>query len=55
MKISIITATFNSENSLKETLNSLFNQDYNNIESIIIDGNSTDSTLGIVERFHNKS
>lgn len=55
MKISIITATFNSENSLKATLNSLFNQDYNNIESIIIDGNSTDSTLGIVERFHNKS
>lgn len=51
MKISIITATFNSEKSLCYSLDSLFNQDYKNIECIIIDGDSKDSTLGIIKKY----
>ncbi len=45
MKISIITATYNSENSIERCLDSVKNQSYDNIEHIIIDGFSTDSTL----------
>ncbi len=51
MKISIITATYNSEIFLKETIISVINQSYRNIEYIIIDGGSTDSTCQIVEEF----
>ena len=45
MKISIITVTFNSEKTLQDTLDSVLRQDYRNIEHIIIDGGSTDSTV----------
>ncbi|MDD2576476.1 MAG: glycosyltransferase, partial [Bacteroidales bacterium] len=50
-KISIITVTFNAEKVLERTLRSIKKQDYNNIESIIIDGESTDGTLKIVEKY----
>lgn len=49
MKVSIITATYNSSNSIKRTLDSIASQDYKNIEHIIIDGGSTDATLDIVK------
>lgn len=48
MKVSIITATYNSSKLLKRTLNSVQNQDYDNIEHIIIDGGSTDGTIEIL-------
>ena len=51
MKISIITATYNSSKSLKSCINSLIKQDYENIEYIIIDGNSSDSTTDIVNDY----
>lgn len=54
MKASIIMATFNSEKYLKETLLSIFSQIYSNIESIVIDGNSTDGTLSILQKYQNK-
>jgi glycosyltransferase involved in cell wall biosynthesis len=47
MKISIITPTYNSSKTISDTLNSINGQTYNNIEHIIIDGNSTDNTLEI--------
>jgi glycosyltransferase involved in cell wall biosynthesis len=50
-RISIITATFNSEATVKDTLMSVERQTYDNIEHIIIDGNSTDHTLEIVAGF----
>lgn len=50
MKISIITITFNSEKSLEKTIQSVISQDYDDIEYIIVDGKSTDSTLDIVEK-----
>ncbi len=50
-KISIITVTFNAEEVLGRTLESIRNQEYNNIESIIVDGASKDKTLDIVNQF----
>lgn len=51
MKISVITATYNSDQTLEDTINSLINQEYSDIEYIIIDGASTDSTLQIVKKY----
>ncbi|OZG73678.1 glycosyl transferase [Hahella sp. CCB-MM4] len=48
MKISVITATWNSEDTIKETLDSMSAQDYENIEYIVIDGGSRDNTLKII-------
>lgn len=51
MKVSIITVTYNSESTLDSTLKCIANQDYANIEHIIIDGNSSDNTMEIVGRY----
>ena len=51
IKISIITATYNSAKNLRQTLNSVANQNYDLIEHIIIDGGSTDNTLEICKEF----
>ena len=50
MKISIITVCFNSADTLAETLRSVREQTYQNIEHIIIDGGSTDQTLDVLAR-----
>ena len=55
MKISIITATYNSSLTVRDTLNSILNQDYPDIEHIIVDGKSTDDTLKIVSEFKHVS
>lgn len=51
VKISIITITYNSERTVDETLKSVVSQDYPNLEYIIIDGGSTDSTLSIINSY----
>ena len=51
MKITIITATYNSAATVEDTLNAVREQDYADIEHIIIDGKSTDDTLTIVSGF----
>jgi glycosyltransferase len=51
MKISIITTSYNSQETIFETLKSVNSQSYNNIEHIIVDGESSDRTLEIVDRF----
>ncbi len=51
MKISIITAVLNRKNEIEETLESLKNQTYRNIQHIIIDGGSTDGTLDILKNY----
>ena len=54
MKVSIITVTLNSELYLEDTLVSIFSQSYPDIESIVIDGKSTDGTLSILQKYQNK-
>jgi len=49
--ISIITVVFNGEKHLEETIQSVVDQTYNNIEYIIIDGASTDKTLDIIKKY----
>jgi glycosyltransferase involved in cell wall biosynthesis len=49
LKISIITVTYNNASVIKDCLESVKSQKYNNIEHIIIDGGSTDETLSILE------
>ena len=51
MKISIITASFNSEKSIRDTLESVKGQEYKNVEHLIIDGLSTDQTLNVVREY----
>jgi glycosyltransferase involved in cell wall biosynthesis len=51
MKVSIITATYNREDTLKDTLESVLQQDYPNIEHIIVDGASKDDTMKVVELY----
>ena len=53
MLVSIITATFNRENTLSRALTSINNQTYKNIQKVIIDGASTDKTKDIVKPYLN--
>ena len=54
MKISIITATYNSGKTVRETIESVFAQKNIDLEYIIIDGASTDNTLEIVKEYKDK-
>ena len=54
MKITIITATYNSEAHIADCVRSLNSQTYDNIEHIIIDGASKDSTVKIIEGTPNR-
>ena len=54
MKISIITATFNSAKTLSQTLESVLKQTYHDYEHIIVDGLSKDNTMEIVKQYEAK-
>jgi glycosyltransferase involved in cell wall biosynthesis len=51
MKISIVTITFNAEQFLRETMQSVLKQTHTDIEYLIIDGKSTDGTVEIIKSF----
>lgn len=53
-KVSIITVVFNGVKTLEQTIQSVINQTYKNIEYIIIDGGSTDGTLDIIKKYEDK-
>lgn len=52
--ISVITAVYNGEKYLEQTIKSIINQTYDNIEYIIIDGGSTDGTVDIIKKYEDK-
>ena len=54
MKISIITVVYNDVNYIEETILSVLNQNYKNVEYIIIDGGSTDGTLKVINKYKEK-
>ncbi len=51
VKISIVTVCFNSAKTIEQTIKSVINQSYKNIEYIVIDGGSTDGTLDIIKKY----
>lgn len=51
MKISLITATYNSAETLRDTMQSVLNQTFKDIDYIIVDGGSKDATIDIVKEF----
>jgi glycosyltransferase involved in cell wall biosynthesis len=53
VKISIITVCYNSENTIERTIKSVLSQNYSNIEYIIVDGDSKDRTIQIIEKYKN--
>jgi glycosyltransferase involved in cell wall biosynthesis len=54
LKISVITVCKNAVKTIEETILSVLNQSYQNIEYIVIDGVSTDGTLEIIKKYENK-
>ena len=54
LKISIITVSFNSQNTLRRTIESVLSQNYDNVEFILIDGGSTDWTLDIISNYKDR-
>lgn len=54
MKVSIITVVYNNEKYIAGAIESVLEQDYSDIEYIIVDGASTDSTLSVISRYQNR-
>jgi glycosyltransferase involved in cell wall biosynthesis len=54
LKISIITVCFNSEKTIRDTIESVLGQDYSDIEYVIIDGGSSDGTLDVIREYEDR-
>ncbi len=52
--VSIVTPSFNQGKYLERTINSVLNQDYPNIEYIVIDGKSSDNSLEIIQKYSSR-
>lgn len=54
MKISIITVCYNSAKTIEKTIKSVLNNNYPDLEYIIIDGDSNDGTIDIIKKYSNE-
>src|SRR5580765_4081232 len=54
MRVSLLTVSYNSSATIKDTICSVLSQDYKDVEYIIVDGNSGDNTVEIIRSFGNK-
>lgn len=52
-KVSVLMSSYNSQKTLKDSINSVLTQTYKNFEFLIIDDNSSDDTLKILKDFEN--
>jgi len=54
MKISVITAVYNAEETVAEAIESVLGQTHPDVELIVIDGGSTDGTIELLERYRDR-
>jgi len=54
MKVSIITVCYNNAATIRDTFESVLNQTYNDIDYVVIDGNSKDETVSIIKEYEFK-
>ncbi len=54
MKVSVITVVYNNAENIEDTIKSVAEQDYADIEHIVVDGGSSDGTLEIIEKYRGR-
>ena len=49
--ISVVMSVFNAQDSLDDSISSILNQDYSNIELLLLDDSSTDESFNIMQNY----